>query len=70
MSFISRLIYPSKLIREKYPNLPKTHKLENLVLIAESENKRMRNISVRIIYTYLHAYFGAVEFTPQGDMLI
>ena len=37
VSCMSRFIHPSKLIREKYPNLPKAHKLEDLILIAESE---------------------------------
>ena len=49
VSCISCFICPSKPIREKYPNLTKTHKLENLVSIAENENKIHRKSSVSIV---------------------
>ena len=44
-SCISRFIQPSKPIMENDPNHPKTHKLENLVLIAEYE-KKIREIAM------------------------
>ena len=34
VSFMSMYIHSSKPIREKYPNRPKAHKLEYLILIA------------------------------------
>ena len=54
---ISWLIHPSKLIREKYTEHPKTHNLENLVLVVEAENRIRINISVSNVYTFLHADF-------------
>ena len=60
--FISCFIRPSKLIREKYPNLPKTRKLENLVLIAEDEKKIRRNSGVSHVCTFSHADLEGVEF--------
>ena len=40
-SYILWFIHPSKPIRDKYLNRPKSHNLKNLVLIAEAE-KRIR----------------------------
>ena len=62
MSCIPRFIHPNKLISEKYPNFPKRHKLDNLVLIVEDENKIQRNSGVSNVYTFLHADFKGVEF--------
>ena len=59
---ISRFIHQSKMIRDKYPNCPKSHKIDKLVLIAEAKYKIRRNSGVSNIYTFLHAYFGGVEF--------
>ena len=59
---ISRFIRPSKPIREKNPNRPKTHKLENLVLIAEEEIKIHINSGVSNMYRFSHADFKDVEF--------
>ena len=60
--FISRFVLPSKPIREKYPKSPKSHKLDNLVMIAEAENTIWRNSSVINVYTFWHAGFEDVEF--------
>ena len=57
-----RYIHPSTPIREKYPNSPKTHKLENLVLIAEDEKKIRRNSGVSNVYTFYHADLEGVGF--------
>ena len=57
---ISWFIHPSNLIREKCTNLPKTHNLQNLVLIAEAEKKIRRNISVSNVYTFVHTDFRGV----------
>ena len=38
------------------------HKIENLVLIAEDENKIGRNSGVSNVYTFSHAEFESVEF--------
>ena len=59
---ISRFTQPSKLIREKHPNRPTTHKLDNLVLIAEEKNKIWRNSGVSNVYIFSHANFKVVEF--------
>ena len=59
---ISWSIHRSKPTREKYPNRPKTHNLENLVLIAEDEKKTRRNSGVSNVYTFLHADFEGVGF--------
>ena len=61
-SYISRFIHPSRPIKEKYPNRPKTHKIENLVWIAEEKNKTGRNSSVSNVYMFSHADFDGVEF--------
>ena len=43
-------------------NHPKTHNLDNLVLIDKNKNKIRRNSGVINIYTFLHADFEGVEF--------
>ena len=43
-------------------NRPKMHKLENLVLVAEGENKIRINSSVCNVYTFSHADFEGVDF--------
>ena len=55
--FISWLINSSKQIREKYMNLPKKYKFDNLVLIAGDENKTQINTGVSNVYTFFHVYF-------------
>ena len=40
----------------------KYHKLENLVLIAESKNMTRRNSGVSNVYTFSHADFEGVGF--------
>ena len=62
MCFISRIIQKSQLIRETYPNFPKTHKLKNLVLILEDKKTICRNIGVSNVNTFSHADFKGVEF--------
>ena len=62
MNCIPRSIRPSNLIREKYPNYLKSHKLENLVLIAEAEKTIWINSGVSNVYTFSHAYFEGVKF--------
>ena len=59
---ISQFIHQSKQIRENYPKHTKTHKLENLVLIAEDKNIIHRNSSVSNVDTFSHAGFDGVEF--------
>ena len=59
---ISWFIHPSKTIREKYTNLPKTHNLKNLVLIVEAEKTIWRNSGVSDVYTFSHAGFEGVGF--------
>ena len=59
---ISLFIHPSKPIRKTYPNQPKTHKIENLVLIAEDKNKIRINSGVSNVYTFSHADIEGVEF--------
>ena len=59
---VSCFIRLSKLIRYKYPNRPKTHTLENLVLIAEDENKIRKNSGVSNVYMFLHANFKGAGF--------
>ena len=63
---MSRLIHPSKPIREKYSNRPKTHKLENLVLITEVKNKIRRNSGLSNVHMLSHADFEGVEFYAAG----
>ena len=62
MRCISRFINPSKTIRDKYPNRPKTHYPESLVFIVEDENKMKRNSGVSNVYIFSHADFEGVEF--------
>ena len=61
MKCILRFIPQSKPRREKYPNSPKTHKLENLVLIAE-DKKIWINSGISNVYTFSHVDFEGVEF--------
>ena len=50
VSCMSRFTQPSKPIREKYPNRPKYHKLEDLILIAESEISIRRGGGLAKVY--------------------
>ena len=56
-SYILRFIHPSKPIREKYPNCQKSHNIDNLVLISDSQNMIWRNSGVSSVYKFLHADF-------------
>ena len=68
-SCISRIINPSKTIREKYLNLSKTHEIENLVLIAEDKNKTWRNISVSNVYKFSHTGSAVTMNTYAPSMM-
>ena len=61
-SCISRFINLSRPIIEKYPNPPKEHNLENLVLIAEAKNTIQINSGVNNVHKFLHADFKGVKF--------
>ena len=63
-SCTSWFIRPSKHIREKYLNCPKTHTIESFVLIAEAKNTIRRISSGSSVYRFLHADFEGVEFYP------
>ena len=45
---------------EKYPNRPKMHKLENLVLIVEDKKKIRRNSGVSNVYKFSREDFKCV----------
>ena len=68
--FISLFIFPIKPIREKYPSRPKTHKLDNLVLIAEDKNTIQRNSDIINVYMLLHADFEDVEFYATSQYVL
>ena len=59
---MSRFIHPSKPICEKYPNRPKYHKLEDLILIAESEISIRRGGVLAKVYKFSHLNFLDVIF--------
>ena len=59
---ISLFIHPSKPIKKKYPKRPKTHDLDNLVLIMKVENTIRINIGASNVYIFLHADFEGIEF--------
>ena len=60
--FIPRFVHPSEPIRENYTNRPKSHNIENLLLIVEAEKTIQINSSVSNVYTFLHADFEGVDF--------
>ena len=60
--YISWFINPGKMIREKYPNCPKAHNLDTLVLIAEGKNTIQRNSGVSNVYMFLHVDFEVGQF--------
>ena len=62
VSCMSRLIHPSKHISEKYPNRPKAHKLEDLILIVESKISIRRGGSLANVYKFLHLNLPDVIF--------
>ena len=62
VSCMSRFIHPSKPICEKYPNSPKAHKLEDLILIAESEISIQRGGGLAKVYKLSHLNFPDVIF--------
>ena len=62
VSCMSRFNHPSKPIREKYPNRPKAHKLEDLILIAESEISIRRGGGLAKVYNFSHLDFPDVIF--------
>ena len=57
-----RFIHPSKPIHEKYPNRSKAHKLEDLILIAESEISIRRGGGLAKVYNFSHLNFPDVIF--------
>ena len=58
---ISHFFCPSKPIIEKYPNFPRTQKLNNLVLIVEDKNTISINSGESNVYMFLYADFEGVE---------
>ena len=67
---ISRFVRPSKMIREKDLNRPKTHNLDNLVLIAGDKKKIRRNSGVSNVYTFFLRILKVLIFTTQGGVPI
>ena len=69
-SCISGFIRPSKPIRGEYMNSQKTHKIKNLVLVAEAKNMIRINSGVIHVYTFFMPISKVFSFTPQGNMFI
>ena len=65
VSCMSRFIHPSKPIREMYPNRPKDHKLEDLILIAESEISIQRSGGLAKVYIFSHLNFPDAIFSAE-----
>ena len=57
MRSISLSVHLSKPISDKYPNCLRSHKFNNLALVAEAKNTIGRNSGVGNVYTFLHATF-------------
>ena len=65
VSCMSRLIHPSQHTSEKYPTRPKAHKLEDLILIAESEISIRRGGGLAKVYKFLHLNFPDFIFYSE-----
>ena len=62
VSRMSMFIHPRKPIYEKYPNRPKAHKLEDLILIVESEISIRRGGGLSKVYKFSHLNFPDIIF--------
>ena len=60
--YIPRFIHPSQKIRNNYPNHPKMHMIENLVLIAEDEKAIRINSGLRNVCNVHMLISKGVEF--------
>ena len=59
---MSRYIHSSRPIREKYTNIPKGHKLEDLILVGESNMSLRRKGVTAPVYYFYRCDFPLVEF--------
>ena len=62
---VSRFVYSSKPICDRYPNRPKNHKLEWAVLVEEGE-KVLRQITPEIlVYIFCYTDFPDQQFYDE-----
>ena len=61
-SVMSKFVHPSKPIRDKYPNRPKNHKLQGVVL-EEVDVKVVRwGANEILVFVFTHFYFTDQQF--------
>ena len=61
-SVMSKLVHPSKSIRFKYPNRPKNHKLQGVILVEVEAKVVRRGANAILVFVYTHFDFPDEQF--------
>ena len=61
-SVMSKYVHPSKSIRDKYPNLPKNHKLQGVVLVEVDAKFVRRGPNAIMVFVFTHFKFTDQQF--------
>jgi hypothetical protein len=59
---MSRFVHPSKPLRDQYPNRPKNHKLEGIILLREEDKVVQRGTEPVPVFLFRHEDFPNKEF--------
>ena len=61
-SVMSNFVHPSRSIRHKYPNRPKNHKLEGVILVEVDAKVVWRGADAILVFVFTHFYFPDEQF--------
>ena len=61
-SAMSKCVHPSKLIRHKYPNWPKNHKLEGDIFVEVDAKVVRREADAILVFVFTHFDFTNEQF--------
>ena len=67
-SVMSNFVHLSKLIHDKYPNQPKNHKLQGVVLVEVDAKVVRQGANVILVFVFTYFDFSeTINSTPPSD---
>ena len=61
-SVMSKFVHPSKSIRHNYPNRPKNHKLQGVILVEVDANILRQGANAILVFVFIHLVFSDKQF--------
>ena len=67
VSVMSKFVHPRKPIFDKYPNRPKSHKLQGVVLVEVDAKVVRQGANAILVFVFTHSDFPDKNSTPPSN---